>query len=163
MTEQIDNPAINKLDAFFQRYVDDALAQLADDPDAYHGGDWFQYTPAEREVFQIEPYWYVKALCAYERWQAFLDIIGGGPFDSDYADELAAEREAYDGLFARGHDAKGFMDYAKLACNLPNRQANAVYYKMAFAEIRRGLVRFVDEPEPKKTDPNDPFGDDLPF
>jgi hypothetical protein len=81
-------------------------------------------------------------------WDCFLAFLGL-QVPAGYSDESLAEaRAALPQLADAGVDLQPFTAFAKEVCGVTNREAHAIFTKMEFEQVRSGLMRYGDEPEP---------------
>jgi len=111
----------------------------------YAGDDWCQLSDAEAEVFEIPPAEFPRLLVAWQVYQAFCGIIG--PEDAGLEPEqIAAERARRPEFFEQAVvSEEGFRVLSKEWCEVPNRQAHAMYAKIDFWNVRNSGVSYGDE------------------
>jgi hypothetical protein len=116
----------------FESYVRDQLeAWSAKDADSYLGYDWWQLSPAEEEVFEIDRERFPVMACALYAYETFKDIALVDDFGPE--DVLHDARQRFP-QWSRLHvtDEKEFIAFAAHFCGLTAREARAIFRKHAF-------------------------------
>jgi hypothetical protein len=101
------------------------------------GRDWYQLTPAEQEVFDIQRERWPRMLAAWELYEDLIDIVDEGHFSEAL---IVAERKNWPKLRLQVTDVRVFMDIAVARCSLTEKEAHAMFYKMEFWQVRNGLM-----------------------
>jgi hypothetical protein len=106
------------------------------------GWDWYQLSDEEAMVFGIDPDRWPVMWNTYFYYQAIKDICTDG-VDRNLLDQ--ARREHPEWKPDRHMWTTEFMDFAKEMAGMTSREANAVFEKMSWFEIRNRLVAFDDD------------------
>jgi hypothetical protein len=109
-------------------------AWASEDPARYLGTDWWQLSPAEEEVFQIDRERFPVMACALYAYETFKDIVQADDFGPE--DVLHDARQGFP-QWARLHvaDEKEFIAFAAHFCGLTAREAQAIFKKHAFWHV----------------------------
>lgn len=110
------------------------------------GTEYAVITPEEREVFGIRPERYAAMVALFEAYEAVKDICDMGSYSADLC---AAMRDTLD-LEDNTRITVEEMQALGQIVGVTYRDAFAMFYKVHFAEIRSGLIRFKDESSVEK-------------
>tara|TARA_R110002124_G_scaffold211838_1_gene378070 strand:+ start:4131 stop:4541 length:411 start_codon:yes stop_codon:yes gene_type:complete len=132
------DPAIAKFKDAFRKSV--ACWQSLFD-EGRTGTEYASITPEEREVFGIQSERYAAMAALYEAYEAVKNICDMGSYDLELC---AAMRDALD-LEDNARITVEEMQALGQVVGVSYREAFAMFYKVHFAEIRSGLIRFKDE------------------
>lgn len=105
------------------------------------GTAYAHITPEEIEVFGIQPERYAAMVALYEAYEAVKNICDMGSYDP----ELCAKMRQEIGLEDNALITVEEMQALGQLVGVTYREAFAMFYKVHFAEIRSGLIRFKDE------------------
>lgn len=105
------------------------------------GTEYAIITPEEREVFGIQPARYAAMVALFEAYEAVKNICDMGSYEADLC---AAMRDALD-LKDDSHISVEEMQALGQVVGVTYREAFAMFYKVHFAEIRSGQLRYKDE------------------
>lgn len=106
-----------------------------------YGTEYAIITPEERVVFGIQSERYAAMVALFEAYEAVKDICDMGSYDPSLC---AAMRDALD-LKDNAHISVEEMQALGQVVGVSYREAFAMFYKVHFAEIRSGLIRYKDE------------------
>src|SRR5438874_13809655 len=135
----------------FEQQVAALIADAEKDAADYRGEDWWQMTPEEESVFEIDFSRFPRSITAFMAFESFHDIVAPEDHKLDPA-LVAAERKRRPDLMKREFCLDGFQHFAKDYAGMTFREAHAVYAKNAFWQIRQGITRYTDEEPPPKDD-----------
>jgi hypothetical protein len=129
-------------------FREQVAAKIADvetkDIATYRGLDWWQLTPEEESVFEIDFERFPRSITAFMMFEAFHGIVA--PDDYQIAPgSVAAERKQRPDLKKRDFCLDGFQHFAKDYAGMTFREAHAVYAKNTFWQIRQGITKYTDE------------------
>lgn len=122
-------------------------------PDGSTGGNWFELSEAEEEIFQIDRDRFPRMVTTYECYEALKGLSGDPQWDEKLIDLARRRYPAWSGA---GTDEFEFYAFAKALGGLTNREANAIWCKQHFWTVRLGVVTFRDERQQNTSD------DDVP-
>lgn len=106
-----------------------------------YGTEYAIITPEEVVVFGIQPERYAAMVALYEAYEAVKNICDMGSYDLSLC---AAMRDALDLEDNTRITVEEIQALGKVV-GVTYREAFAMFYKVHFAEIRSGLIRFKDE------------------
>lgn len=113
-------------------------------PSRYRGDDWDRLLDEEIEILEIDPERFPHMLTAWCCYETLLGIVDAEAFGFDAA-LIEEERKRRPQLKPLVVDFMEFRALAKEIAGLSNREANAIFYKIEFWQVRNGLIRFADE------------------
>ena len=123
------------------------IRQANERPSQFFGGqDWFHLTPEEQLVFDIDPARFPRMITAWSRYEIFMGLLEDGGF----SEETKRERQRHPEIVRKGVCVGGFQLFAKEYADLTFREADAMYCKYEFWQVRNGVIVYRDEPESKK-------------
>ncbi len=135
----------------FKEHVAALIADAEKDSADYRGEDWWQLTPEEESVFEIEFDRFPRLITAFMAFQSFHDIVAPEDYKLDAA-VVEAERKKRPDLLERDFCLDGFQHFAKDYAGMTFREAHAVYAKNTFWQIRQGITKYSDEAQPPEKD-----------
>jgi hypothetical protein len=121
--------------------IADRERRVAEDLNYLYGGDWFQLSDAEEEVFHINPDRFPRMIMAYSCYEAFKLISDDPSFDRDLIEQA---RQLHPAWCGEGISPDEFADFAKEFAGLSNRDAHAIYAKHDFWCERAGVNVYLD-------------------
>lgn len=108
------------------------------------GPDWWQITPEEAHIFQIDMHRFDRIVTAHHAYEAVKDAvhscIGEEPL-------LEQARTKHPEWCKPEHTLDDFGAFAVAFGGITWREAYAIYYRQQFWEVRLGVWRYPDEPE----------------
>jgi hypothetical protein len=107
------------------------------------GSEYAALSPEEIEVFDIRTERYAAMVALYEAYEAVKNICDMGSYDLDLC---AAMRDAFN-IKDNARITVEEMQALGQVVGVTYRESFAMFYKVHFAEIRSGLIRFNDETE----------------
>lgn len=136
----------------FKEQVAERIADAeSTDLEEYRGNDWWQLTPEEELVFEIDFGRFPRSITAFMAFESFHGIVAPEDHKLDPA-LVAAERKRRPDLRKREFCLDGFQHFAKDYAGITFREAHAVYAKNTFWQIRQGITKYTDEAQPPKED-----------
>jgi hypothetical protein len=96
-------------------------------------------------VFSIEMKRWLRMMMAWLCYEIFLDIAEGVSEEDAPVALLEEERDRRPGILDQEMCLAGFVQFARKYASLTSREADAVYGKMNFWNIRTGITRYGDE------------------
>ena len=102
------------------------------------GDNWFQASPAEQEVFQLDPLNMARVIAVFDAYLEIADIAVKGSHGIPFCEEV---RKAFPWI-EQGRTAEDTFRRLAGLFGVSNRQASAFYWKHAFWEDRQGLVTY---------------------
>lgn len=128
----------NKIEAA----VADSEAKLQKEPKFYHGADWWHLSEEEEFVFAIKRERWPPMMTVWLAYDVVIGLADYGEFNLTDKEVDAARWRC--GLHC-GHDLKEFGTFCKEYGGLTYREAEAVYSKMTFFNVRSGITSYRDE------------------
>lgn len=135
--------------------LQDAMARsLTDyraDPAHWQGGDWWELSPEESQVFNIAPARWAELLPVWQAFEFFVGRTDGwndADLERDYPDLNAVMQEARDQhpeWVCVDAPAQSFMRFAQGFASVRFREAHAMFTKMQYWGVRAGIQWFSDE------------------
>lgn len=107
------------------------------------GTEYAALSPEEIEVFGIRTERYAAMAALYEAYEAVKNICDMGSYDP----ELCASMRTTLNIEDNARITVEEMQALGQVVGVTYREAFAMFYKVHFAEIRSGLIRFKDETE----------------
>jgi hypothetical protein len=112
-------------------------------PDHFRGYDWFQLREDEEEVFAIKRNRFPRMVVAWYAYEVLLDQADSVEYDFDREEVLASQRHF---KFQPQRPAlRDFQKFAKEYAGLTYREAEAMFSKITFWNIRTGITSYKDE------------------
>lgn len=150
MVSEVSSPSHNRDEAVvmgiealreeFERKVTAAEKRGA----SFVGRDWYQYSQSEAEVFQIDAARWPRMIEAYDCYMHMKDIVDHA-YDRSLLEAARLQFTSWEAVDGKPVMAIAeFVDFAASVCGLTHREANSVFYKSDWWNIRNGLVEFRD-------------------
>lgn len=114
---------------------------IANDPDCLYGGDWFQLTDAEEEVFHIDPARFPRMVMTWHCYEVFKFIADAPTFDADLIEQARRQHPEWCGERVSPDE---FADFAATFAGVTNREAHAIHAKQDFWSERAGVNIYRD-------------------
>lgn len=83
-----------------------------------------------------------RLMAAWDAWFEFLGLVISG---NSHSDKLLAHARQQHPELTRGNEPELWMEFAKVYAGLPQRQAEAMYWKDWFWTVRECDVVYADE------------------
>ena len=113
-------------------------------PDDYRGGDWWQLLPEEAFVFAIEAARWPRMTTLWGAYEVLSGTVDPEDLEFDPAAVLA-EQKAQAALIGKAQGVSGFQAFARHYAGLTFREAEALYSRMTFWNVRQGVIDYADE------------------
>jgi hypothetical protein len=107
----------------------------------WYGYEWWQLTPEEEGVFDIDRNRYPRMMASLEAYKALTGFHGEGGFTK----EEIQEAEAHFQFGNRDDNYDDFKRFAKEYTDLSDRECMAIWWKDHFYHERQGLTIYLDE------------------
>ena len=114
----------------------------ADDPERFKGFDWWQASPEELSVFDIDLERLPRMAATWACYEAF-KLIADDP--TYYDDLIRHARQEHPEWCDEGISLSEFSAFAKEYAGLTFRESDAFFYKNRYWCIRTGITNFRDE------------------
>jgi hypothetical protein len=110
----------------------------------YRGYDWWQLSDEEESIFNIDFERFPRIITALFLFECFHRIADTDDADTD---AIEAERQLRSDLMEKGYSTDGFQHFAKDYADMNYREADAVFSKHKWWNVRQGITRYTDEPK----------------
>ena len=128
------------------REIATAERDARDNPTLYEGPDWWQLSPEEEAVFEIDRRRWPRMMTVWHCYEALTGVASGTDWDVKHAALLEKERAVRPAL-AQGGGLEAFTMFGKEFGGLTYREAHAVFAKQDFHAVRGGVMTYADEPK----------------
>ena len=128
-----------------------SLTNYRADPTHWQGGDWWELSPEESQVFNLCPARWAELLPVWQAFEFFVGRTDGwndADLERDYPDLNAVMQEARDQhpeWVCVDAPAQSFMRFAQGFASVRFREAHAMFTKMQYWGVRAGIQWFSDE------------------
>ena len=126
-------------------FKEEAAAKIADaekDAADYRGFDWWQLSDEEESIFNIDFKRFPRMSTALFLFECFHRMADTPEADTD---AIEAERQSRPDLLEKGYSTDGFQHFAKDYADMNYREADAVFAKHKWWNVRQGITRYTDE------------------
>ena len=141
ITKGPDGQGYSTLKDQLEAVIADMERRIADDPDRLYGGDWFQLTGAEEDVFRIDPDRFPRMIMTWECYEVFKQIADAATFDLHLIQQARQQHPEWSG---KEVSDKEFAEFANVFGSLTLREAYAIYAKQEFWTVRLGVMTYGD-------------------